>query len=204
VLPGVLVLLAPVLLGYLGFQLKAGMRVRDAAVWAVLGVYALWAADLLFFPVVIDPVLRDMYRFDQMRYWVNLVPFATIWAQLRDLNSTSARQLFGNCGLLVPLGLLGPLVMPSLRRIRRLAVVSLAVSAGIELVQLVGTLPHFLRRSVDVDDVILNVAGALLAWLVWATCAAACARVSSRFGWADGARDLSNKRIEQDAASYNE
>ena len=197
-LEGVLVLLAPVLLGYLGFRIKAGMRIRDAAVWAVLGVYALWAADLLFFPLVVDPALRDMYRSDQMRYWVNLVPFATIGPQLHDLSSgTSLRQLLGNCGLLMPLGLLGPLVMPSLRRIRRLVLVAFAVSVGIELVQLLGTLPHFLRRSVDVDDVILNVAGALLAWFVWAACAAAWARVGSRSGWADGARDLSNNGIER-------
>jgi hypothetical protein len=36
-----LLLLAPVLLVYLGFQVRSGMRTRDAALRALLGVYAL-------------------------------------------------------------------------------------------------------------------------------------------------------------------
>ncbi|MDR3686582.1 MAG: VanZ family protein [Coriobacteriia bacterium] len=187
-----LLLLAPVLLVYLGFRVRAGMRMRDAALWALLGVYALWAAGLLFFPWVIDPVLRESHRVDSMRYWVNLVPFATIWPQLHGAGSSPLRQLVGNCGLLFPLGLLGPLVMPSLRRAGRLALVALAVSVGIELLQFAGTLSHLLLRSADVDDVILNVAGALLGWLVWAACSALWRRIDSGFADDEGARDPSN------------
>ena len=189
-----LLLLAPVLLVYLGLRVKAGMRVRDAALWALLGVYALWAAGLLFFPWVIDPVVRVSHRLDSTR-WINLMPFATIWPQLHGAGSSPLRQLAGNVGLLLPLGLLGPLVMPSLRRVGRLAVVALAVSVGIELVQLFGTLAHFLSRSVDVDDVILNVAGALFGWLVWAALSA----LWRRFGLSvdgQGVRELSDKGFD--------
>jgi glycopeptide antibiotics resistance protein len=189
-----LLLLAPVLLVYLGFQVRSGMRMRDAALWALLGVYALWAAGLLFFPWVIGPVARQSHQLDSTR-WINLVPFATIWPQLHGAGTSPLRQLAGNVGLLMPLGPLGPLVMPSLRRVGRLALVALAVSVGIELVQLVGTLAHVLLRSADVDDVILNVAGALLGWLVWAACSALWRRIGSGPADDEGVRDLSNERF---------
>jgi hypothetical protein len=47
------------------------------------------------------------------------------------------------------------------------AAVGLAVSLGIELVQLALRLTLTSRRSVDVDDVILNVTGACLGYLAW-------------------------------------
>jgi glycopeptide antibiotics resistance protein len=197
VLHGLLVLLSPFLLVYLGFRVRAGMRLRDAAIWALLGTYALWASGLLFFPLVIDPVLRASRHAESMSHWVNLVPFATIWPQLHGEGSSPLRQLFGNCGLLLPLGLLGPLVMPSLRRIGRLSLVALGVSVAIELTQFVGTLTHFLSRSADVDDVILNVAGAVFGWLVWAVCSAAWRRIASGPRDGAGAGELSDKPFER-------
>jgi glycopeptide antibiotics resistance protein len=47
------------------------------------------------------------------------------------------------------------------------AAVGLAVSLGIELGQLALLLTLTSRMSVDVDDVILNVTGACLGYLVW-------------------------------------
>jgi glycopeptide antibiotics resistance protein len=171
------------------------MRMRDAALWALLGVYALWAGGLLFFPWVIDPAVRASHQLD-LASWVNLVPFATIWPQLHGVGSSPLRQLAGNVGLLVPLGLLGPLVMPSLRRVGRLALVALAVTVGIELVQFVGTLAHVLLRSADVDDVILNVIGALLGWLVWAACSDLWRRFGSAPSGHEGAPDRSTERLD--------
>lgn len=77
------------------------------------------------------------------------------------------RQLAGNIGLLLPVGLIGPVLMPRLERVRSVLFAALALSAGIELVQSAGTASTFIERSVDVDDLILNVAGALLGWLLW-------------------------------------
>ena len=168
-LSGVLILVAPVLVVVLAFKVKSGMPIHVAGCWAVLGFYALWAADLLFFPLLVDPRLRELdpCLTNSLGHWVNLVPLATISGQLRSLSPSSLRQLGGNIGLLVPLGLIGPIVMPSLRRAGRLALVALLVSVAIEFVQLAGTSARFLDRSADIDDVILNVAGALIGWLAW-------------------------------------
>jgi glycopeptide antibiotics resistance protein len=93
----------------------------------------------------------------------NLVPFRTLGIYLANLGSEFwMRNLFGNLLLLLPLGLLGPIALPVLDRWWRIALVALVYSVAIELIQLV--VPD---RSADIDDVIVNVAGALLGYLAF-------------------------------------
>ena len=93
----------------------------------------------------------------------NLVPFHTLRIYLDNLGSGFwMRNLFGNLGLLFPLGLLGPIALPALDRWWRPALVALCYSATIELIQLFIT-----DRSADIDNVIVNVAGAMLGFAVF-------------------------------------
>ena len=93
----------------------------------------------------------------------NLVPFHTLAIYWRNLGSEFwMRNLFGNLALLLPLGLLGPIALPALDRWWRVALLALLVSTAIELTQLL--VPD---RSADIDDVIVNVAGALLGYMAW-------------------------------------
>ncbi|QFG26845.1 VanZ family protein [Actinomadura sp. WMMB 499] len=71
-------------------------------------------------------------------------------------------QLGGNLALLAPMGVLLPLVAKRLRGPLRLAVVTGLFSLAVELVQ--GA--FVIGRAFDVDDVILNVAGVVLAYLL--------------------------------------
>jgi len=88
----------------------------------------------------------------------NLVPFHTLSIYVANLGSWFwMRNLLGNLALLLPLGLLGPIVLPALDRWWRIALLALLVSTAIELTQLL--VPD---RSADIDDVIVNVAGALV------------------------------------------
>ena len=88
----------------------------------------------------------------------NLVPFHTLQIYLDNLGPDFwMRNLLGNLALLLPLGLLGPIVLPALDRWWRIGMVALGYSVAIELIQLL--VPD---RSADIDDVIVNVAGALL------------------------------------------
>lgn len=90
----------------------------------------------------------------------NLVPFHTLSIYLANLGSWFwMRNLLGNLALLLPLGLLGPIALPALDRWWRIAFLALLVSTAIELTQLL--VPD---RSADIDDVILNVLGALLGY----------------------------------------
>lgn len=88
----------------------------------------------------------------------NVIPFHTIATYLDNLGSWFwVRNALGNLVLLLPLGLLGPIAFPALDRWWRIALLALLISTAIELTQL--AVPD---RSADIDDVIVNVAGALL------------------------------------------
>jgi glycopeptide antibiotics resistance protein len=92
----------------------------------------------------------------------NLVPFHTLAIYLDNLGSWFwMRNLFGNLALLLPLGLLGPIVFPALDRWWRVALLALLVSTAIELTQLL--VPD---RSADIDDVIVNVTGAMIGFFL--------------------------------------
>lgn len=117
---------------------------------------------VVFLPL---PVKPDDTRF----VWasVNLVPARTVVGIIRDFPGLVIQQLVGNVVMFAPLGFLLPLLSTRHRRFAMAAAVGLSVSVGIELVQLALLLTLSSRRSVDVDDVILNVAGACLGYLVW-------------------------------------
>ena len=92
----------------------------------------------------------------------NAIPFRTIWEYLSDTHApiqVRVRNLGGNLVMLAPLG--AALAWLTTWRLARVATALLAMAVAIEVWQLaVAT-----GRSVDVDDVILNVTGGLAGWL---------------------------------------
>jgi glycopeptide antibiotics resistance protein len=91
----------------------------------------------------------------------NLVPFRTIAANLQD-GGVGLINLVGNVALLVPVGLLFPLVHRSMNWAGAMVV---AVSAGLILE---GMQVLFNVGTFDVDDLILNSLGVLLGYLAFA------------------------------------
>jgi glycopeptide antibiotics resistance protein len=90
----------------------------------------------------------------------NLVPLHTIAIYIANLDSPFwISQLIGNLVLLLPVGLLGPVAFPALNGWLRVLAVALVFSMAIEVAQL--WIPN---RMPDVDDVLLNVAGAMLGY----------------------------------------
>jgi glycopeptide antibiotics resistance protein len=93
----------------------------------------------------------------------NLVPLRTIRIYLANLDDPFwVGQLLGNLSLLLPLGLFGPFVLPALDRWWRIGLVALVYSSAIEIAQL-----RIADRSADVDDVLVNVLGALIGFAMW-------------------------------------
>ena len=92
----------------------------------------------------------------------NFIPLRTIAIYLANLDSPFwVGQMVGNLLLLLPVGLLGPIVLPWMDRWARVLVMSIALSVAIELAQLL--IPD---RSADVGDVLLNVVGAILGYAI--------------------------------------
>jgi glycopeptide antibiotics resistance protein len=169
---------------------------RRVLLEAAFAVYVLFAIDMSLLPVRFDAGTREMYM-ASWPYWqrsVNLVPFRTVVAQLSaDAPPTAVFQLFGNLALLIPLGVLAPLVIPRLCHLRAFLTFALSVAVGIELLQLLQKVALIGWRSIDIDDVILNTAGALLGFGVWRLADV----VRSRFldDAAKGDRLLSNQGV---------
>ncbi|MEC1625851.1 VanZ family protein [Bacillus mojavensis] len=75
------------------------------------------------------------------------------------------RSLGGNLILLLPVGLLFPLLFDKLRNLKRILLTGFFISLFIELTQL--SISMYLGnsyRSFDVDDLILNTSGAALGY----------------------------------------
>ncbi|MGW2486068.1 VanZ family protein [Streptomyces sp. NPDC001606] len=93
----------------------------------------------------------------------NLRPGGSIRAYLdRPGVQDAVKQLGGNIVLGMPFGLLLPVLVPRARGLLRVAAVTALVMLLVELIQ--GTL--ITGRAFDIDDVLLNTSGALLAYLL--------------------------------------
>ena len=74
-------------------------------------------------------------------------------------------NIIGNIILFLPLGIFLPLISPKFNSIKKVAIVCFIASLGIELTQLV--LRQFgTYRTVDIDDIILNMMGGISGWLI--------------------------------------
>lgn len=90
----------------------------------------------------------------------NFILFKTIRIYLANLESPFwIGQLIGNLLLLLPVGLLGPIAFPAMNGWGRVLLAAVVLSAAIELAQL--RVPN---RSADVDDMLVNVIGALIGY----------------------------------------
>jgi glycopeptide antibiotics resistance protein len=123
-------------------------RGRLAAVSAAF-LYAVGVIAVTVFPIMV----RSTY--DPWWSVIRWVPF-----------EVPVLSFILNVVMFVPFGVLVPLLWPPAGSVRRLAAWALCASAGIELTQFVLWLTLGSRRTVDVNDLIANTAGALLGLLV--------------------------------------
>jgi glycopeptide antibiotics resistance protein len=123
----------------------------------LLAAYLVALAVLVFLPSG-----RAMELGDRL----NLEPLATIDRAL-DLGprSLAFRVMLANIAAFIPLGILLALAFPNVARLAVVLVGALALSSAVEIGQLVISLNlGYAYRSTDIDDVILNVSGALLGY----------------------------------------
>jgi glycopeptide antibiotics resistance protein len=119
-----------------------------------------WILALTIFPI---PVETHWWRFHRFFSNMHFLPFGTIRAQLASgLAYSEARQLIGNVALFVPLGFLLPAAVRACRRLWVTLLAAVGLSVLIESLQAI--LPE---HATDVDDVILNTAGAALGFFVF-------------------------------------
>ncbi|GIE93944.1 antibiotic resistance protein VanZ [Paractinoplanes rishiriensis] len=125
---------------------------RTVMVLMFLG-YACAVIGVTVFPIAPHP--ESYYGGEPWWTMLHYIPFLV-----------DAPSFILNILMFVPFGVLVPLLRPRADSYRRLFGLAAAASAGIELVQLIVMLTLGSRRTVDVNDLIANTAGALAGLLV--------------------------------------
>lgn len=163
------------LYGLIGFLILiiATWKKISKAVWIdrviilVVYVYYMFLFGILFFPI-------DLYLLNyappelELDRFVNVVPFGTIYEQLRWWRASQLIQLVGNVLLLMPLSICYLVHATRPLTVQRIVKTAFLVSLVIELLQLALSLSiKSPIRYCDVDDIILNVAGALIGYFIF-------------------------------------
>lgn len=98
----------------------------------------------------------------------NFVPFSTISFYLSSFtsgmmnNSIIMRNLLGNLLPFFPMGILLPMLFKRMERFPWFLLTQFCVIVAFEAIQLFTTTGSF-----DVDDILLNLIGAVIGWFVW-------------------------------------
>jgi glycopeptide antibiotics resistance protein len=111
------------------------------------------------FLVIFATVLFVPITFVPERHVLNLKPFA--WIGTVDTFQAFVAEKIPNVMLFVPVGIFIPIVFKRMRKLYKTALVSFAMTFGIEFFQ------YFIGRSSDIDDVITNVLGAVIGYLLF-------------------------------------
>lgn len=160
------------------------MKNKKTIVWfkeligLLLVLYILMVISVTLFPLYINPgIPHGKFYFS---YWsINYIPLISI---IRDINKVGiaysgdtlfmikliVRNVGGNILMFMPLGFLVPLLWKACKRLKNILMIGFIVSLSIESLQFVENLLRVgLGRITDIDDVICNVFGTLLGYLIY-------------------------------------
>ena len=129
-------------------------------IWILFAIYLLALLLLLFHRTPRESYSCNLTPFETIRYWLDLLARYDLLAQ--DLRPFTIMNLVGNLAVLIPMGIFLPVLFPRHRSFWRFLVTVILSVCLIELAQYLTK-----RGSLDVDDLILNVPGACLGWLLW-------------------------------------
>ncbi|MBS4537542.1 VanZ family protein [Clostridium sp. D2Q-11] len=141
----------------------------------VFVIYVLMLMSVTLFPIYIgidhDP---NYYRLP-----INLIPFKNVIKEIGMIGTSYGgdivfhiklilRNVVGNTILLLPLGVMSPIIWGKFTRVKMIILEGLIVSIFIELLQLIEILSGIaFMRAVDIDDLILNVLGVIIGYLIY-------------------------------------
>ena len=128
--------------------------------WVVFGLYCLVLIYILF----LNRGSRSHYSYAQyFQAFTNFIPFKTIVEYIQRYSDgywrLSTVNLLGNLALFVPMGMALPCVSKKLNRFWKVVLCVLGMVIMVEVTQ------GILRvGSIDIDDVIFNVSGAMIGY----------------------------------------
>ena len=138
----------------------------DRILWLLFGAYCMAIFLILFVRKRFDV---GVPYWEQVKMSINLVPFRTICGSVYlivhrtnpYLIPHEIISLLGNFALFIPFGLFIPRLFERYRRFVKFILLAFAILISIETFQVLT-----LRGSFDVDDIILNLAGAVIGFFI--------------------------------------
>ncbi len=160
---------------YLNKRKGGKISLKREAVLFLFCVYALCVVEITLIPLSIFRDTRSQFLLS-----ANFVPFA---GSIKAIASTTGiysrdfmirhwiRNIGGNAVLLLPLGIFLPLLWSKFKSIGKTALFAFLLSLCIEILQLLSSYAGYSNRIFDIDDILLNTAGAVLGALFYNLCA---------------------------------
>ncbi|MCR2045326.1 VanZ family protein [Anaerosalibacter massiliensis] len=136
--------------------------------WILFCLYILLLIKVILFkyPMSVE-ILKNNNMANLKRrilYFSNFIPFRTIYEySTGDIGfNISVSNILGNIIAFMPLGFLLPLLKERLKELKKIFKIAFIISLTFEVIQLITGLGQF-----DVDDIILNVLGGVLGFLIY-------------------------------------
>ncbi len=133
--------------------------------WTVFVIYC----AVLFYILILDKAVSGYHQsLRNILAHINLIPFRTIVTYVVRLGrdsinlDTVIKNIVGNLLLFVPMGAFLPFAFDKMKTLWRAVSVMLIIILSVELVQIVLVIGSF-----DVDDLLLNLLGGLLGYLLY-------------------------------------
>ena len=158
-----------VVTGWFVFRLSANLKDRNfslkrEALQLLMLINLAVISRMVFHPMAtIDGKIQPLV-FEAAACWpfrVNLIPFVNLfdYESKRDL----LLNIIGNCAMFIPTGIVVPCLYPRLRSFKKTVLAGFLISFAIEIIQL-----PFAVRASDIDDLILNTAGVIIGYGIYA------------------------------------
>lgn len=145
---------------------NSGRNGQNAARYIMLALFAVYIAALVFLLLARTPYDASV----SYRSLIKPAPFETIRSQIRyacyshngNLVRYGVTNLLGNAVLFLPMGIFLPCIFKKLRRIYKTVPLIMGMVVLVELLQLATK-----RGFADIDDLILNTAGAAVGYFTY-------------------------------------
>lgn len=134
---------------------------------ALIAASVFYALALIYLLFLNNRYIRytNFDYFLYLRTSINLIPFKTVYEYITRIQnetinlSTALKNLFGNLAAFFPAGIFLPCIFKKLRRFWKTVLTVFCIVLAAEILQLLLCLGSF-----DIDDLILNLAGAMLGY----------------------------------------
>lgn len=136
--------------------------------------YLLMVVSVTLFPLPIG----FQYQNEDFFQSINIVPLISVFEDIKQIGtaydgdtlfmiSLIIRNVGGNILLLMPLGFLAPLIWNKFKSVKAVSLLGMSVSVTIEILQLFQRFSGGWGRITDIDDVIFNVLGVIIGYLIY-------------------------------------